>query len=63
MKNYTKNTKVKKGDSLMKKKLLAVLATAAMVLGLVGCGQEAPASTESTETTTSVVESTETAST
>ncbi|MBP5599686.1 MAG: extracellular solute-binding protein [Lachnospiraceae bacterium] len=47
----------------MKKKLLAVLATAAMVLGLVGCGQEAPASTESTETTTSVVESTETAST
>ena len=44
------------------KKLLAVLATTAMVFGLVGCGNEAaPASTENTATTTEVVESTEAA--
>ena len=47
-----------KGDSLMKKKVLAVLATAAMVLGLVGCGQEAPATSQEPATTTEVVEST-----
>lgn len=44
------------------KKLLAVLATTAMVFGLVGCGNEAaPASTENTAATTEVVESTEAA--
>ena len=47
-----------KGDSLMKKKLVAVLATAAMVLGLVGCGQETPAASQEPATTTEVVEST-----
>lgn len=49
----------KKGDSLMKmKKLVAVLATATMLFGLVGCGKDAaPASsTNEAETTTSVVE-------